>query len=170
MRFKTIAKITVLVALVMFFTPFVMVSCDKQKVANDYMDGMSLTDEINYEDEYTGMELITRGSKESPYEGMEEYDNYDYNYWLAGAFGLGVITLILLFIRNKNFVAALTSLIAVILLIIFRLTFISFYKLESMKEYITIEYKWGYIVCIVCFILTSITAFLAHIREEDDFY
>ena len=156
MRFTSIAKLTVLLALVLFFTPFIMVSCS----------------DMGIEEEYTGMQLITRSAEDSPFEGMEEmekYDNYKSNYWLIGAFALGVVTLVVLFLKHASLLATITSLAATILLVVFRLTFVSFYKLEEVEKFIVIKTKWGYIACLLCMGLTAVLSFIEY-RKEDRFY
>ncbi len=140
MSFRRIAKITIICALIMFFTPFMMVSCS----------------EAGAEETYTGMELIicsTEGDSLISSGDVDE-DEFSPNFFLIGALGCGIAALVLLFVKKEKdgLVPALLSAASAFLLILFRATFVSFYNLEEYKDYLEIKTKWGYVLCLLLMI------------------
>ena len=156
MKFRLVAKITVLVALVLFFTPFIMVSCS----------------ELEVEETYSGTDLMVRVYEEDDEfsdTGTVDYDEFKYNYWLIVAFAAGIVTLAVLFIKGKGIIAAITSLLSSIFLIVFRMTFVSFYELEEVEKYIVIKTKWGYILCLTFMLITMLCALLSYKSEKNNY-
>lgn len=157
MRFRLIAKISVLLALVMFFTPFIMVSCSA----------------FEFEESYTGVELMTKNF-DTDDEFMQseaiDFEEFKPNYWLIGAFGLGVVTLVVLFIKRASVIAGITSLLSIVMLIIFRATVVSFYeldkKLEEFERFVDIKARFGYVLCFILLLVTSVMAFCEFKKDK----
>ncbi len=144
MKLRRIAKITVLCALLMFFTPFMMVSCSEA--------GASET--------YSGMELIMCSTEDDSLiasaSGSVDEDEFSPNIFLIGAFICGVAALIVLFVKKSNLLPAALSAASALLLIIFRASFVSYYNLEEYENYLQIKTKWGYVLCLLLMIISVV--------------
>lgn len=169
MSFRRFAKIIILCALIMFFTPFMMVSCSSDAEAF----GVSIKDESSVS--LSGVDLIIGKfeDKISDDDLMEEYDidtadNAKPNIWLICASICGVASLIILFTEKTAGISALLSLASAILLIIFRASFASYYKLTDFDLWIEIETRWGYVLCLIFTIVSAVCCYISRIEEESE--
>lgn len=136
-----ILKIALIVALVCFLLPYVMVSCDGCEMGT-----------------YSGVELATGHSFD---DGEVDDDDFNANAFVIIAFIMGVVALIIAFVRKSGGApVAICSAVAIIALIIFRITFISYYGLEEDKDYIEINLRWGFFATIICYITSIVTALI----------
>lgn len=159
MKISWIARLTVLAALIMFFCPFMMVSCEPLEV----------------EETYSGVNFMLKNADGDILNSkIIEDAEFEHNYWLIGAFVLGAVTLLLLFVKRARLVAAFTALASTVMLVLFRVTFYSFYDIEDFKEVkdvIIIETMWGFIACVALMFITTILAVINYIKHRrDDFY
>lgn len=137
-----ILKIALIVALLCFLLPYVMVSCDGQDMGT-----------------YSGVELATGHT----FDDDSEIDDDDYsaNIFVIAAFIAGAVALVIVFVRKSGGASvAICSTVAIIALILFRATFISYYGLEDDKDYIEIELRWGFFATIICYITSIVTALI----------
>lgn len=136
------AKVAVLCALIMFFMPFIMVSCS----------------EMDAEETYSGIDLIVCSSEGDSLIASGDIDEDDLspNIWLIGAFILGAAALVTLFIKKAGFIPAVLAAVSVILLIIFKASFVSYYNLEEFERYLEIKTQWGYILCMILMIIGAV--------------
>lgn len=136
-----ILKIVLIVALLCFLLPYVMVSCDGDDMGT-----------------YSGVELATGHTFD---DSELDDDDYNPNAFVLIAFIMGVVALVIVFVHKSGGASiALCSAVAIIALIIFRATFISYYGLEENKEYIEINWRWGFFATIICYITSFVTALI----------
>lgn len=166
MFFKRFAKIIILGALIMFFTPFVMVSCSND--AEIY--GVSVKDESSVK--FSGIDLIVGNFENNATDDkLVERSDIDtnkskINIWLMGACICCIIAFIILFTQKSDYISAVLSAAAVFLLIIFKTSFISYYELEDYIDFFDIEIQLGFKLCLAFMIASSVCCFLSQ-REED---
>ena len=136
------AKVAILCALIMFFMPFVMVSCS----------------EMDAEETYSGVELMVCSSEGDSLISAGEIDEDDLspNIWLILACVLGIAALIVSFVKKAGFIPAALAAVSAILLIIFRASFVSYYNLEEFERYLEIKTQWGYILCLILMIIGAV--------------
>lgn len=141
---KTTIKLMIIVGLACFFLPFVTVSCSGQSVTAsgvELMTGMSLEDESSSE------------------------DNDPPNYYLIIAFGFGIAGIVFAHRSNsdnkKMLGAAGCGAGGILFLYLFRTSFIGFYKLSEYENYITVEFRVGWILSLLAFCCSTICAFIA---------
>lgn len=151
-KMKLAAKMAVLIALILFFTPFIMVSCS----------------ELDTSETYTGVELMTMiGSEDdSLINNSESEGDYNVNIFLIGAFVCAAAALALLIKKTQGLVPVLLCGISSFLLILFRATFISYYNLGEYEKYLTIKTEIGYVFCLIMMIVGTVCAFLSARRKE----
>ena len=159
-KIKTTAKLLLLIGLICFFGPFVMISCD----------GESET--------YSGMEMMTTITYES-LNGSDDFDRRSIqdespNYYLIAAFVLGIASLIIICnvtsektISEKSKLELTSGACTVggtISLYLFKSTFWDFYdeQLDGARQYIDVEFKWGYTLSFLMFICAAICIFIAY--------
>lgn len=140
-KIRLAVKVLFIVGLVCFVFPYILVSCSGEEI------------------EFSGMELMTKITFN---EELEVEDDDPYNYYLIGAFVLGVIGLICAAkaeMWDKKMVgAAVCGLCGVILLIIFRVTFLEFYELDGYGDRIELEVRWGWVLTVLAYIGASVCA------------
>lgn len=136
------AKVAILCALIMFFMPFMMVSCS----------------EMDAEETYTGVELMVCSSEGDSLISSGEVDEDDLspNIWLIGACVLGIAALVVSFVKKAGFIPAVLAAVSAVLLIIFRASFVSYYNLEEFERYLEIKTQWGYILCLILMIIGAV--------------
>lgn len=166
MFFKRFAKIIIFGALIMFFTPFVMVSCSND--AEIY--GVSVKDESSVK--FSGIDLIVGNFENNATDDkLVERSDIDtnkskINIWLMGACICCIIAFIILFTQKSDYISAVLSAAAVFLLIIFKTSFISYYELEDYIDFFDIEIQLGFKLCLAFMVMSSVCCFLSQ-REED---
>ncbi|MCR4795843.1 MAG: zinc-ribbon domain-containing protein [Ruminococcus sp.] len=145
-----IAKVCILIALVTFFLPFVSVSCKD----NEYASKME-------EKSYSGFTLML-DLEDDDDESLDSLESDPKpNIFLILAFAGGVATAVFIFYKKKYKLAAMISGASAIALILFRMTFFSYYDLPSeSKKYIDIDTKFGLLLCILMMLTTAAACFL----------
>lgn len=166
MFFKRFAKIIIFGALIMFFTPFVMVSCSNDAEIYD----VSVKDESSVK--FSGIDLIVGNfeNNDADDELFEQLDidtnEFKTNIWFIGACICCVIALVILFTQKTNYISAALSAASAFLLIIFKTSFVSYYELENYIGFFDIEIQLGFKLCLAFMIASSVCCFLSQ-REED---
>ncbi len=143
-----IAKVCVLIALLAFFLPFISVSCTQDKSVKESYSGVRLMTGIDKSDD-----SLSKGSGQD--------SDHEPNIFLIAAFAGGVATAVIIF-RKKNIkLAAIISGISALVLILFRMTFRSYYDFPSeYAKYIKVKTKFGLLLCILMMLATAAACFL----------
>ncbi len=144
-RFVKFIKIALIIAMICIFCPFIMVSCDSMTV------------------EYSGVELAL-GMEIGEEQSSVDDDEFPPNVFVIASFVMGVISVIMIFNEyaddNPRFNAVtVCSAIAAICLVLFRFTFVSYYRLQEDAQYLEIKEKWGWIISIVCYLAAAVLAY-----------
>ena len=141
-----IAKVCVLIALVAFFLPFISVSCTQDKSVKESYSGFRLMLSIEKKDD-----SVASNSESDPKP----------NVFLIAAFAGGAAAAVIIF-RKKNIkLAAIISGISALVLILFRMTFRSYYDFPSeYAKYIKVKTKFGLLLCILMMLATAAACFL----------
>lgn len=141
-----IAKVCVLVALLAFFLPFVSVSCTQDKSVKENYSGVRLMLSLEKKDDSVAS---NSDSKPKP------------NIFLIAAFAGGVASAVIIF-RKKNIkLAAIISGISALVLLLFRMSFRSYYDFPSeYSKYIKVKTKFGLLLCILMMLATAAACFL----------
>ena len=166
MFFKRFAKIIIFGALIMFFTPFVMVSCSND--AEIY--GVSVKDESSVK--FSGIDLIIGNFENNDADDrlVEQMDintnKFKANIWLIGACICCITALVILFTQKSAYISAALSAVSAFLLIIFKTSFVSYYELEDYIRFFDIEIQLGFKLCLAFMAASSVCCFLSQ-REED---
>ena len=143
-----IAKVCVLIALVAFFLPFISVSCTQDKSVKESYSGFRLMLSIEKKDD-----SVASNSESDPKP----------NVFLIAAFAGGAAAAVIIF-RKKNIkLAAIISGISALVLILFRMTFRSYYDFPSeYAKYIKVKTKFGLLLCILMMLATAAACFLEY--------
>ena len=141
-----IAKVCVLVALLAFFLPFVSVSCTQDK---------------SVKESYSGFRLMLSLEKKDDSVASNSESDPKMNVFLIAAFAGGVASAVIIF-RKKNLkLAAIISGISALVLILFRMSFRSYYDFPSeYSKYIKVKTKFGLLLCILMMLATAAACFL----------
>lgn len=141
-----IAKVCVLIALVAFFLPFISVSCTQDKSVKESYSGFRLMLSIEKKDD-----SVASNSESDPKP----------NVFLIAAFAGGATAAVIIF-RKKNIkLAAIISGISALVLILFRMTFRSYYDFpKEYAKYIKVKTKFGLLLCILMMLATAAACFL----------
>ncbi len=185
---RLIAKIAFLAALVCFLFPFMSVSCDASTAAS--MAGEE--GDYSFEIVYNGYNLIfpstisekniktgsgfDQREKSSTADSGENYGSKEgTNPWLIITAICCIAGSVILFLkRDKLFtlISAGCSLVSLICLIIFRANFTSRYisdgktDLEGLGNYLKVNTKFGYVLCILMVILALISTLVSYLVEK----
>ena len=185
---RLIAKIAFLAALVCFLFPFMSVSCDASTAAS--MAGEK--GDYSFEIVYNGYNLIfpstisekniktgsgfDQREKSSTADSGENYGSKEgTNPWLIITAICCIAGSVILFLkRGKLFtlISAGCSLVSLICLIIFRANFTSRYisdgktDLEGLGNYLKVNTKFGYVLCILMVILALISTLVSYLVEK----
>ena len=162
---KILAKLVILISLICFIFPFVSVSCNTMGDTKKNYSGLQLMIPVGQEDD----ELASESDK-----------NFAPNIFLWLAFIAGILTLLVLMahifwgklpdsITTKlNFISnnpsrfsAITSAIGAVCLLLFRISFMSYYKLSDYKDYITVKSKFAFILSFILMLACAVLCFLS---------
>ena len=138
-----IARIAVIAALLCFFLPFVMVSCNGDKSVSASYSGFEMITKIGADDD----ELLSQDSSKAKS-----------NIFVFGAFACGVVSAVFMFVKkDKQKLAAALSAISAAALLVFRMTFRMYYGLNDSeyKKYIDVKTRFGLILCILFFLAAA---------------
>ena len=140
MTLRHCAKIAILCALIMFFMPFMLVSCT----------------ETDDSETYSGVELMICSTEGDSLIGLGEIDEEELspNIWLISAYVLGAAAFVVLFVKKSKFIPKLLSVLSAFMLVIFRATFVTYYNLTEFESTLEIKTQWGYVLCII-FMITG---------------
>lgn len=148
---KKFAKLALLLSLVLFAAPFTMVSCSELDVTETY-SGFQLMVGVSGESD----ELISSSYGESA--------ELSPNVWLIGAFICLVAALVVLFVKKKTAFTVLAPVglpvAAILFMLIFKFSFVSYYSLEDMEKYLVIKSQFGFVLSIVFALAGGVCAFL----------
>ncbi len=151
--FRLIAKIALVIALLAFFMPFTTVSCDyngsEQELAT-----------------YSGVELMVGKDYEDDDDDDRDYKNKA-NPYLTLSFLVAIAALVLAIKKQKTIPFVLSG-ISALLLIIYQVTFKSFYDFDGMEygKYITTEVRGGFVLCLLMLIATTVLLLLADLDKS----
>lgn len=136
------ARIAILCALIMFFMPFMLVSCT----------------ETDDSETYSGVELTLCSTEGDSLIGLGEIDEEELspNIWLIAACAFGTAAFVILFVKKSKFIPALLSVLSAVMLVIFRATFVIYYNLEEFEEMLDIKTQWGYVLCLLLMITGAV--------------
>jgi len=188
---RLIAKIAFLAALVCFLFPFMSVSCDASTAAS--LTGQDTSEDYTFEIEYKGYNLIfpstisdknvktgsgfdQREEKTTTTDSGEKYGSKEgANPWLIITAICCIAGCVILFLkRDKLFtlISAGCSLVSIICLIIFKSDFAKRYitdgktDLEGLGNYLKVNTKFGYVLCILMVILALISTLVSYLVEK----
>ncbi len=141
-----IAKVCVLIALLAFFLPFISVSCTQDKSVKESYSGFRLMLSLEKKDD-----SVASNSESDPKP----------NVFLIAAFAGGAAAAVIIF-RKKNIkLAAIISGISALVLLLFRMSFRSYYDFPSeYAKYIKVKTKFGLLLCILMMLATAAACFL----------
>ena len=138
-----VVKIALVVAMACFFLPFVMVSCAGQEV------------------NFSGVELMTKMSaNEDIRDALEDCMP---NFFLMGALAAAIVGLIAAR-PGKAALGGGASAAGAVLLLVFRMTFESFYDTEGLDYSI----RWGWGLCLAAMLAAAAAAFYAGFMREPE--
>lgn len=160
--FRLIARITAVLAIICFLFPFVLVSCDGSETVSE---------------SYSGVKLMTSIKSDDSEMVEESGENKKPNVFVILAFGCGIASAVLLFIKakkdNRTIVSGLSG-VSALMLVIFRATFRSYYGLNDMQsngmdisKYIKVHTKFGLVFCILMFLITAVSCFADKFYNKD---
>lgn len=190
---KLVAKVAFLVAIVCFLFPFMSVSCDASAAAS--LAGESADDgDYKFEVVYKGYNMIfpsTISSKNvktgSGFDDMmeeedeDEDDDSEYgseektNVWLIITVLACAAGAVILFLKHEQLfmlIATGCAGLSTLCLIIFRSTFVKRYitngetDLEGMEDYLKVNTKFGFILCMVAVIVALIACGLTYLSTR----
>ena len=142
-----IAKVCVLIALIAFFLPFISISCSYQGE--------------KVEESYSGFRIMLSAEKDDDEVAERADSDPKPNIFLIAAFAGGIATAVFIFYKKKYKLAAIISGVSALVLILFRMTFNSYYDFpDEFVDYIDVDSKFGLILCILAMLATAAACFL----------
>lgn len=185
---RLIAKIAFLAALVCFLFPFMSVSCDASAAASmagekgDYSFeivykgyNLILPSTISDKNIKTGSAMDQREKSSTTNSGEKYGSNEGTNPWLIITALCCIAGCVILFLRKDKLftlIAAGCSLVSIICLIIFRSDFMGRYitngetDLEGLGNYLKVNTKFGFVLCMLMVILALISSLLTYLAEK----
>lgn len=139
-----IIRISMIAVLLVFFLPFMTVSCSKTETS-------ALTET------YSGIELATTIGSGDDELVKESNKSAKPNYIVLASLVCGIAAAALVFIKNDYKKAAVLSAAGAAALVIARITFRAYYDLNGeYKELIDVEMRFGMILAIVLFLMNAV--------------
>lgn len=136
-----IAKVCVLIAMVAFLFPFVSVSCTEDKSVHESYSGLRLMFCIEKSDDSVAGQT---SSEPRP------------NFLLMVTFAGAAATAFIIFRKNNMKLASIVSAASAAALVLFRLTFRSYYDLTGdYADYIKVKSKFGFFLCLLMLLCTA---------------
>ena len=186
---RIIAKLLFLAAILCFAFPFTTVSCSGGNMYKEYSQD---NNDYNLSVTYKGYNFIfpstidddnkSLGSGFSEMSGSygdEDNDDFDAsdedtNGWLVAVVVSCAVGIVLLFIKKQNWApiaAAVCSLFGIVCLLIFKSNFTERYlnldkDTQILDSLLDIKYRYGFILCMLCIILSLIASLLVWIKEK----
>lgn len=142
-----IAKVCILIALIAFFLPFISISCSYQGE--------------KVEESYSGFRIMLSAEKDDDDVAERADSDPKPNIFLIAAFAGGVAAAVFIFYKKKYKLAAIISGVSGLLLILFRITFNSYYDFpDEFADYIDVDAKFGLKLCFLAMLVTAAACFL----------
>ena len=136
-----VIRVTLIAAILVFFLPFMTVSCDGSKKISETYSGFELVTTIGSGDD----ELLEQSNQSAKM-----------NIFVAGALVCAIAAAALYFTAKNHKVGAIMSAAGAGLLVLARLTFRIYYGLNGeYSDYITVEMRFGMIIAIVLFLVNA---------------
>lgn len=150
---RLLVKAALAIAILCFILPFVTVSCDYE----------GKTEKLAT---YQGIDLLFGEKYENDAsQGADEYGG-KLNPYLWAAFGLTIASLVLV-IKKKDKIPYILSGIAALAMLIFRFSFASFYGLDTIEEYIDIDFWFiGFYLSLLMMIAATVGQWFAEAQEK----
>ncbi|MBQ8961295.1 MAG: zinc-ribbon domain-containing protein [Ruminococcus sp.] len=141
-----IAKVCVLIAMVAFLFPFVSVSCTEDKTVHE---------------SYSGLRLMLSIEKSNDSVAGQTSSEPRPNFLLIVTFAGAAATAVILFRKNDLRLGMIISAISAAALLLFRLTFRSYYDLTGdYADYIKVKTKFGFVLCLLMLLCTAAACLL----------
>lgn len=142
---RGLVKLLLIISLACFIFPFATVSCGDISAS---VSGLEAMTSLTLQDD-----LDVYVSDRAP------------NSFLIIAFALGVAAVCK--VRGKSIKSsAIMATLGAICLLLFRFSFVSYYDLEDYIDFVTLEFRWGWILSILTYAAAAVLSWLYYLQEK----